>query len=205
MTESKRGPMPSQDSPEHITVFEVDAYGTLRIANFTEPVTREDFYDELITGWSRSPKDLAAALEVCRPLVSEVYSICAETANSAQVASEEIDEERERSEAQSWLLRLSKIEFEEAVLPRLSRWFAEPPSWDYEDEHLPSTRTGQGIALDFFQDLPEDVLDLLGVEVVEGEHPGSSYFAARLIGTVDEANRAAEAAEIRMRIVNAES
>ena len=85
MTESKRGPMPSQDSPEHITVFEVDAYGTLRIANFTEPVTREDFYDELITGWSRSPKDLAAALEVCRPLVSEVYSICAETANSAQV------------------------------------------------------------------------------------------------------------------------
>jgi hypothetical protein len=44
----------------------------------------------------------------------------------------------------------------------------------------------------------------LGVDIVEGEHPGSTYYAAELRGNIDEANRAAEAAGIPVRFVAAE-
>jgi hypothetical protein len=44
-------------------------------------------------------------------------------------------------------------------------------------------------------------VDLLGVDIVEGEHPGSTYYAAELRGDIDVANRAAEAAGLRVRFV----
>ena len=47
----------------------------------------------------------------------------------------------------------------------------------------------------------DDVLDALHVEIVEGEHPGSSYYAAELAIGVDEANRTAEEACIPVRFV----
>ena len=37
--------------------------------------------------------------------------------------------------------------------------------------------------------------------IVEGEHPGSTYYAAELRGDIDVANRAAEAAGLRVRFV----
>ena len=39
----------------------------------------------------------------------------------------------------------------------------------------------------------------LGVEQIEGDRPGSTYYAAELRGDIDEANRAAEAAGIAVR------
>jgi hypothetical protein len=46
--------------------------------------------------------------------------------------------------------------------------------------------------------------DKLRVRIVEGDHPGSSYYAAELSGDIDEANRAAEAADIPVRFVPGE-
>lgn len=46
-----------------------------------------------------------------------------------------------------------------------------------------------------------DELDVLQVEVVEGEHPGSTYYAAELVGNIDDANRAAEVEGIPVRFV----
>ena len=48
-----------------------------------------------------------------------------------------------------------------------------------------------------------DDLETLGVDVVEGEHPGSTYYAAELRGDIEEANRAAEAAGIPVRFASA--
>jgi hypothetical protein len=44
---------------------------------------------------------------------------------------------------------------------------------------------------------------LLGVEVIEGEHPGSTYYAADLRIGIEEANAAAEAARIPARFIRA--
>ncbi len=69
--------------------------------------------------------------------------------------------------------------------------------------YLPESGTAQGAALAFFRRMAVDDLETLGVDVVEGEHPGSTYYAAELRGDIDEANRAAEAAGIPVRFVAA--
>jgi hypothetical protein len=47
--------------------------------------------------------------------------------------------------------------------------------------------------------MDSDALEALGVTIVEGEHPGSSYFAAELTGDVEVENKAAKAAGIALR------
>ncbi len=62
---------------------------------------------------------------------------------------------------------------------------------------------GQSAALAFFRQQPYEVLDALGVVIVEGEHPGSSYYAAELRGNIDDANRLAEKLGVPIRFSNA--
>jgi hypothetical protein len=46
--------------------------------------------------------------------------------------------------------------------------------------------------MSFFQDMDGKMLDALGVAIVEGDHPGSTYFAAELRGKMEYANAVAE-------------
>lgn len=48
-----------------------------------------------------------------------------------------------------------------------------------------------GAAKVFFDSLDFDTLDALGIKIVEGEYPGSTYYAAELLRDVEEANVAA--------------
>lgn len=105
--------------------------------------------------------------------------------------------------AVDWLLGLTNEDFEDRVVPVIETWFGEPPNWNFEDDSLPESGTAQGAALEFFRDMASDELETLGVDIVEGEHPGSTYYAAELRGDIDEANRAAEAAGIAVRFVAA--
>lgn len=50
---------------------------------------------------------------------------------------------------------------------------------------------GQGKALAFFQGMAGDLVDELGVEIVDGDQPSSTYFAAELRGNLAHANEAA--------------
>jgi len=59
--------------------------------------------------------------------------------------------------------------------------------------------------MEFFQSMDVDQLETLGVEVVEGEHPGSTYYAAELRNDIDQANRAAQQAGIPVRFVAAKN
>lgn len=56
--------------------------------------------------------------------------------------------------------------------------------------------TGQGCALSFFDRFEYN--EALNIRIVEGDCPGSSYFAAELCTTVEEANRIA--ADLRLPI-----
>jgi hypothetical protein len=51
---------------------------------------------------------------------------------------------------------------------------------------------------------PDD-LEALGVEIVEGEHPGSTYYAAELRGDLGAANRVAVERGIPVRFLRQDS
>jgi hypothetical protein len=206
-----------------VTEFEVSDGGTLRMANFPEPETRAEFYEYVGSFWSRSPKDLAVAMDACEPLAWAVYSIYSDFRDAlaadvfaAQGAGGEdkrklatlktrlqsLPEEPEEG-AKGWLLGLTRKEFKDRVVPEIEKWFGEPPDWFFEDDSVPESSTAQGAALAFFRDMAGDELETLGVDVVEGAFPGSTYYAAELLGDIEEANRAAEAAGIPVRFVAA--
>ena len=73
----------------------------------------------------------------------------------------------------------------------IERWLAAPIEWS-ESDWFPNDWHGQGKALAFFQGLDGDVLDEVGVVIVEGDCPGSSYFAAELRNELTDANAAAQ-------------
>ena len=83
-------------------------------------------------------------------------------------------------------------------------WLNEPP--DEEDYELADIygNTAQGSANRYFRDfLDSDIRDKLGVVIIEGDHPGSSYFAAELHGSIEYANATAEELKLPFRFRNA--
>ena len=225
MTTSDKTPKQPPEPAEPITEFEVSEGGTLRMADFAEAETRAEFYEYVASFWSRSPKDLAEAMGECQPLAWAVHSIYSNFRDELEADFQDaqgagsghkrkladlkaqldaLPEEPEEGAA-DWLLSLTSKEFEGRVVPEIEKWFGEPPNWSFEDGYLPESGTAQGAALEFFRDMVADDLETLGVDVVEGEHPGSTYYAAELRGDIDEANRAAEAAGIPVRFTSRRS
>ena len=208
---------------EPVTEFEVADSGTLRMANYAEAQTRADFYVEVSDFWSRSPGDLAEAMDECQPLAWAVHRIYSDLRDELVADLQDVQDagsgnkrrlaalkdrlkalpEEPEDGAAVWLLGLTSKEFEDRVVPQIEEWFGEPPDWNFEDDYLPESGTAQGAALQFFRDMAADDLETLGIDVVEGEHPGSTYYAAELRGDIDEANRAAQAAGIPVRFVAA--
>ena len=224
MTENRETPKPLEPA-EPIAVFEVSDGGTLRMANYAEAKTRAEFYEYVAGFWSGSPTDLAEAMGECQPLAWAVHSIYSDFRDELEADLRDahgagsghkrkladlkarldaLPEEPEEGAA-DWLLSLTSKEFEGRVVPEIEKWFGKPPNWSFEDDYLPESGTAQGAALEFFRDMAADDLKTLGVEVIEGEHPGSTYYAADLRGDIDEANRAAEAAGIPVRFVPAKN
>ena len=69
----------------------------------------------------------------------------------------------------------------------VQEWLTQPVDWDQSD-YFPADWHGTGRAYQFFGQMDPEVLDALGVVIVEGDHPGSDYFAAELRSEIDEAN-----------------
>lgn len=82
-----------------------------------------------------------------------------------------------------------------AGLPRfhaeIDKWLGKPVNWG-GTEFWPQGWSGQGKALAFFRQVGHDVRQELGVVIVEGEHPGSSYYAAQLRAPIEQANEVAD-------------
>jgi hypothetical protein len=92
-----------------------------------------------------------------------------------------------------WLLNLSEASFQTDIVPAVDAWLSEPPNWSEERDYIPNDATDQGSALEYFRDeMSPDDCELLGVQVVEGEGPGSSYYAAELTISIKQANAIAE-------------
>ena len=86
----------------------------------------------------------------------------------------------------------------EQLIQAVNDWINDSPDEsDYERADLGGI-SGRGYALRFFSHEYE-VNEILGIVVVEGDRPGSSYFAAELRKPIDEANRLAEEEGIPIR------
>ena len=101
--------------------------------------------------------------------------------------------------AKDWVLGLTSKEFKSLIMPAIEKWLCEEPNSIGEEEYLPRDNTAQGAALEFFKEMDGRKLKVLGVKIIEGEHPGSTYYAAELHGDIEAANQAAVKAGIPIR------
>jgi len=218
MPRKKSKAVPKEEPP---TIFEVGAHGLLRVADFVDATTRKGFYEDDLFGALSSPTALLEAVEACPPLEPMVHILYSEARDrlleevtqaqeAGTVDEDELEELTERLDAmpdepadglEQWLGDLWGTDFKELVAPRVKAWMDSPPDWDDEAFHLLDRGTGQAVAYGFFRDMDTDAVDLLGVKVIEGDRPGSTYYAAELHSDIEAANAAAVANRIAVRFV----
>ena len=76
---------------------------------------------------------------------------------------------------------------------QLQRWFEEIPDLEEQDSNdIVRPMDGRQMAFRLFWDFDPEILDALEIYVVEGDSPGSTYYAAELKAEIGEANRTAE-------------
>ena len=205
-------------------LFDVTEYGTLSVADYPDPKARRDAYD-LPPGWNENPSDLALAVGSCIPLswlAADLHREALETRyQSAHDSLLELigcpgavmkimaNTRKNWGDSdcpvviQEWLENLGPAEFENAVAA-VKDWLDTEPDWSSEYEYFDSWADGQRAALNFFRDVDLDSLSGINIDIVEGEHPGSTYYAAELVMHPDEANAIAlrEGIPLRFRSVD---
>jgi hypothetical protein len=170
-------------------LFEVDDYGTLSYANFEEPRTRREIYNantvadfnvqRIEAHWS-----LCVLIQDC---FRESIEGCAGFNQSLMSGMAQDIDDRVESDWPQW--------FEQAIGPdrfaidtQINAWLDDAPDWDAEGEAIYRNATAQGAAYHYFCSQPREDLEALGIRVIEGDCPGSSYFAAELQLSPEKAN-----------------
>jgi hypothetical protein len=184
--------------------FEVNHVGTIAAPDGQEPRVNSDVYD-ISVAFLNTPDDLIDEVDQYNELRSHFQYLAAIELEDIEM---QLDDDslsglkRKRLLAlqaalqdeddgwQAWV-RLGGLQ----ALPRfkgeVEEWLTEPVNWG-QSEFWPRGWSSQGKALSFFQQMDGDIVDLLGVVIIEGEHPGSSYYAAELRAPIADANEAAE-------------
>lgn len=215
---------PRANATQSLTEFAVDSQGVLTPLGFEAPTTRAAAFESDVYDWSGSPKALAEVAERFPPLewlLNDLYqeardqlleSIAAETKRPASPQTSRTLRELEKQLAAmpeepceglpDWLQRQDSTQFQTVLVPKIHAWLAQPP--EAEESEFGDGASGQEMALRYFRDRfdrelapasPEDI----GVEVVEGPHPGSDFCAAFLRIPIEKANAAASALGIPIR------
>jgi hypothetical protein len=185
--------------------FEVDEGDTLTPLGHKDPETRRDLMDikvpadldnatllrilasnTPISDWAtnQAVQEAENYLEEMRSLERKLTA--AERAR-VQQAHDQIDSHGENW--RDWVEHMPSDELEGWV-EAVEYWLKDGPDVE-EWEHLPEHTTGQRIAYRYFDNMLLSDLEALGVVTVEGDHPGSSYIAAELKISPEEANQAA--------------
>ncbi len=171
--------------------FEVTESGTISDASVVAPVINADLFE--LDDYD-SVNSLILAIECCQPLQFAIQ----------ELAWEKRVELNEDGSASALLTALQDDDFGWKEWIRLEgedglnwfrtyideNWMHQQVNWGYVD-YFPKHYSGVAVAKQYFESLDGNVLDALGVEIIEGEHPGSSYYAAELRQDVDYANQVA--------------
>jgi len=201
--------------PGPLFFYEVAAYGSLCDPSVATPRLRSDVFHSVSPVFIRSTKDLICEVEVCAPLASH-FSVLAD--DHLQSIEAELEYECgnlgfiERRRLAVLVAALKDdpddgwrdwVEHQgdpglAGFRTMIQDWLDDDVDWG-EAEWFERGWSGQSAALGFFSDLDAKVLDALGVVIIEGEHPGSSYYAAELRNEIGNANQAAQALGLAFR------
>jgi len=179
--------------------FEVTDPGTIVEPDGQEPKINGDVYDGIWCG--DTPESLVREVDLYAELRGHFQTLAADELEDVEMQLDDVDitgTKRKRLLALQAALQDEDDGWQDWVrlegvkgLPRFEReidsWLAEPVNWSYS-EFWPQGWSSQGRALQFFQQIDREVIDALGVVIVEGEHPGSTYYAAELRNSTEDAN-----------------
>lgn len=190
--------------------FEVDENGTLVEEGNPEPETWADVFDDISTASFKDSQSIISEIESCYPLISflnfkindEIESLEENFTTDPPKTKTELDLVQKKIASlknlrdeydepwQDWI----EIEGKEGVEKfkhLVNEWLSDSVDW-MQSEWFPRNFGGQGKALSFFDQKPFKFLDELGVVIIDGEHPGSSYYAAELRNDIAVANATAD-------------
>lgn len=186
--------------------FDVNDSQTISVSGYAQDETWDDIYC-ISTASLKTPGDVISAINGCQPLVSHFQKLTdwaiEEIVESLQ--SDPLPSPQRRRKLQKTLKSLEsdsyygwqdwiELEGSEGV-PRfrdeIEEWLAGPVDYS-QSEWFPMSYGCQGQAKFFFEGLDSKTLDALGVVIIEGEHPGSTYYAAELRQEIGDANSVAQ-------------
>lgn len=172
-----------------LQVFEVDMAGTIT-SNLPEPRTNAEAFR---IGRYRTAEELIDTVQACPPLEFAIEQAVLDyrtLLGDDRSAMGELDDGwcdwiATDENALTWLTMFVDAWLEMSVDTGYSEFFQCPSQ--------------EGYAMRYFQRLGVETLDQLGVYLIEGEHPGSSYYAAVLRQDVDYANQVARGLGLTFR------
>lgn len=183
--------------------FDVTEFNTIIDSSVSEPSIRSEVFD-VRTGDQCTVSSLISEIEDCYPLTSHFQQLALDELSEVQLALEDDDlnaTERKRlvelvtaldNDDEGWAdwIRLLGAGGLARFRQEAQTWLAAPIEWS-EYEWFPKGAGAQGGALAFFESLPIETLKAIGVVIIEGDHPGSTYFAAELSSSIEQANKIA--------------
>jgi hypothetical protein len=196
-------------------VFEVDDSGALTPYGDPGPETHADIYGVFSIGPDRSADDLIEEIQSAVDLVGRFQTLASDAAGEMQDQAEgmgrrsarrgellALAQEIEDDPDDGWRVWLKSLD--EAGLAKarqaIAAWLDSPINWDCID-YFPAGWDPQERALRYFEDVDGATLEALGIELINGEHPGSTYYAAQLKGDPREANQRAVDLGVAIRFV----
>lgn len=185
--------------PSDITYFEVTEYGTIRYADFDQVKTRSDAYDLSLTYDLSTPARLVDAAKNCPPLQWEIKGSYTEYRENPKYPERPKRMPEEPQEAWTdWVLSMDEETFS-SLREGIKQWLSEEPHWPTEDDFIHCSKTNEGAVFCFFENEPSVVLDDLGVNIIDGDRPGSNYRGAELSTPIKKANAIAKAKGLSYR------
>lgn len=198
-----------------LDVFEVDDDGTLTPYDEPGPETHADIYGVLSISEGCSADDLIDEIQTAADLVCCFQTIASDAAGDMTEQAEALGRRSARRHEllelaaaidddpddgwRVWLKSLNEAGLSKAR-QAIATWLDAPINWDCIDD-FPSGWDPQEQVLRYFEKVDAQTLEALGVELIHGEHPGSTYYAARLKGDLHEANQRAVDLGVAIRFV----
>lgn len=174
--------------------FEVDEYNTISMPWVKSPEFNADIYYDVNADVATS-KELLAEIESVSHL-SDRFASDFEYFADCPGENKQVDELIALNMGwEDWVLR-GDLEEHKA---RVEAWLNEGIDWD----RAPASVGPIGEAYQYFNNFAWSTQEDLGIVVIEGEHPGSTYYAAELRVPVEEANQRAASLGLPISFVSA--
>ena len=182
-------------------LFEVNDYGTLSYANFEEPTTRREAYYLRLSDFDAGEIERHWSLnERIKDRYRDALVHVAEIDQSIDEPDYDAIDERVEEEWPNWIATATGDD-RSAIDEEIEQWLDAAPDWCNECDELYKTGNAQGAAYDHFLSERVEVMEALSIVIIEGDCPGSSYFAAELHIPAEEANQIAESRGWKIRFV----